>query len=479
MMARWLPLEIAVVSVLLLGPLALPSTVVPTSPIGWGGSSVHLPPGWGPQSTHLQHVITVVMENHDYDSFFGSYCLVLGQYCSSTGNGIPSGQCVLNAPSNPAFGCTRPFNLTPAYFTIADLYHDWISGNIAWDHGAMDGFYGAEGRGATPFGHFNGSTIPVYWDLAEQYASGDNMFAANLSYSLPNHWDLIAGQAPNISQYSKLRDTADRSTYLTQAANTSTIQDLLHGTGVTWKYYDSNLTNWSKAVSNVQYTGPYSAYDYWNPMAARNESYTPAFSGHFADRGSLLTDLANGTLPNISWVIPDRNASDHPGYNETLGQSWVGQLVDAVENSSYWGSTAIFVVWDDYGGWYDHVPPPRVMTKLLSFRSPFLVISPYAKQNYISHEFVDFFSLLRFVEWQFHVGCVTPLDCSAPLPFDFFDFNQTARPPILFATTWQTAVYPMELQSPGVPILCAQCDQTIPWTWLDGSSMTGNISLDT
>ncbi len=480
MIRPWIAVEISVVSLLLMIPVAIPSYVVPTPTAPWVGQGPPLPTGFGPESTHLQHVITVVMENRDYDNYFGTYCLTLGPFCTSTGNGIPAGTCVPNTPGNPFSLCTKPFNLTASNMNITpDLNHDWVSGRVAWDSGAMDGFYSAENRGSLPFGHYNGSTIPIYWDMAEEYATGDDMFAANLSYSLPNHWDLIAGQAPNITQISKLHDTTDKLTYLSEAANTSTVQDVLNGTNVSWKYYDYNLSSWATAIATVRYTGPDSAYDYWNPMASRNESYTPAFSSHFVPRASLLTDLANGTLPNISWVIPAANASDHPNFNETPGQSWVAQLVDAVEMSRYWSSTAIFVVWDDYGGWYDHVAPPRVMTKLLSFRSPFLVISPYAKENYIGHQFVDFFSLLHFVEWQFHIGCVTALDCTAPLPLTFFDFNQTARWPVLFATSWLNATYPMELQRPIGPIDCDGCYQIDPSLWTGGGPPPGNLSLDT
>ncbi len=478
-MRPWLGLEIGTVALLVLIPVAVPSYVVPAPSAPWVGQGPSLPSPFGPSSTHLQHVITVVMENRDYDNYFGTYCLELGPYCSSTGNGIPNGTCVPDLPADPLSPCITPFNFTASNMNITpDLNHDWVSGRIAWNNGAMNGFYNAENRGAVPFGHYNGSTIPIYWDMAEQYAIGDEMFAANLSYYLPNHWYLVAGQAPNISQTSKLHDTSDRLTYLAEADNTSTVQDVLNGTSVSWKYYDYNLSSRATAIATVHYTGPDSAYDYWNPMASRNESYTSTYASHFATRASFLTDLANGTLPNISWVIPLANASDHPDYNETPGQSWVAQLVDAVESSQYWKSTAIFVVWDDYGGWYDHVAPPRVMTKLLSFRSPFLVISPYARENYIGHQFVDFFSLLHFVEWQFGLGCVTALDCTAPEPFSFFDFNQTARGPILFPTSWLSAHYPMPLQV-WSPVLCTGCYQVNPELWEESGPPTGNISLDT
>jgi phospholipase C len=413
-------------------PGALPGTDLPAA------GPRHLQTLWAPSSTHIQHVITVVMENRGYDNYFGEYCLTLGPYCPSTGNGIPVGTCVPNDPANPSLGCTPPFNFSSLQLATADMPHDWASGRAAWDNGSMDGFFQAGARGILPFGHYNATTLAIYWEMAQRYAISDNLFAGNLSYSLPNHWDLIAGQAPEISEQSYLRTGADRTTYLNESNSMSTIQDLLNGTSISWKYYDFDLAPRSLAV---QPGG--SAYDYWNPMAARAESYSSAYASHFVGRDTFLTDIQAGGLPELSWIIPSENASEHPGFNITWGESWVAQLVNLVEGSAEWASTAIFIVWDDYGGWYDHVPPPRVYSGLLSFRSPAIVISPYAKQNYISHQFLDFYSLLRYDGWQFGLGCLTVLDCTAPMPFDFFDFNQTARPPMMFPTVWDQAVYPI------------------------------------
>jgi len=437
---------LAVLTFVLVSPAGITISKLPPPTLG-SQDSTPVQMVWGPASTHIQHVVTVVMENRVYDNYFGEYCLTLGPYCTSTGNGIPSTTCVPKSPTNLSLGCVNPYPFTTHQFTTTDIAHDWNSGHVAWDNGAMDGFYQAEGSTLTTFGHYNGTTIPIYWDMAEQYAMSDSLFAANLSYSLPNHWYLIAGQAPSISYDSFLKTSTDRTAYLNESDRTLTIQDLLNRSSVTWKYYDFGLPTRSAAIMNGG-----AAYDFWNPMAAKSESYNSNYVNHFAPRGDFLNDLANGTLPQISWVIPAANASDHPGYNVSNGESWVAQLVDAVEASPEWNSTAIFVVWDDYGGWYDHVPPPRAQSNLLSFRSPILVISPYAKEGYISHVQLDFFSLLRYTEWQFGIGCVSSLDCQATPPFDFFDFNQTARLPIQFATDWTQATYPMQLQFVGMTL---------------------------
>jgi phospholipase C len=430
---------------------------------------------FGPSSTHIKHVITIVMENRVYDNYFANYCRQTGPYCSDTGNGIPNGTCEPYNPANLSAGCVVPFNLTAKQFITPDIEHDEKSGTMAYANGSMNDFYNAEGRTTTTFGHYNATTLPIYWDIAEEYATSDHFFAANLSYSLPNHWYLLAGQAPPIAEISYIKNTTDRSTYLNESNATASIQDVLNRTNVSWKYYDFPLGSY---VNETRVSGWGTAYDYWNPLAARAESYQPQFASHFVSRDDLLTDLSNHTLPSISWVIPAANESDHPGYNVTTGEEWVAELLNAVESSSYWRSTAVFVIWDDYGGWFDHVAPPRSYADLLSFRSPILVVSPYARENYISHESLDFFSLLRFIEWQFGLGCVTALDCTATLPFDFFNFDQAPRGPWLFPTLWTAASYPMPLQRvETVSPPCANCLRIDTSLWGPGAPYVPNATL--
>lgn len=471
----WTSVGILTITVALVNPTLFPSTSAGSSSASAsvGGPATGLP-GHLPDD-HIQHVITVVMENHDYDSYFGTYCLVKGPYCPMTGNGIPPGTCVPKYPTDPGYGCYAPFNLTPRQFLLPDMQHDWVSGPKAYDNGAMDGFYQAEGTNLT-FGHYNQSTIPIYWDMAEEYATSDNFWAANLSYSLPNHWYLVSGQAPAISYDSYIKDTADRATYRAEANDTTTIQDELNRTNVSWTYYDFSLPSENQSFATIGFgTG----FDYWNPMAGRAESYTPTYDSHFQNRTNFISDVQNGTLPNVSWVIPSPEDSDHPGYNNSFGEAWVSSLVNAVEVSKYWNSTVIFVTWDDYGGFYDHVAPPKVLGDVLSFRAPILVISPYAKEDYISHTQLDFFSLLKFIEWQFGLGCITPLDCLATLPLDFFEFNQAPRPPILFGSAWDTTRYPMPLQDgTALNMDCASCLTADLSAWSAPNTAPGLPILD-
>jgi len=141
-------------------------------------------------------------------------------------------------------------------------------------------------------------------------------------------------------------------------------------------------------------------WNYWNPLNAKNSSYTnPAYTNNIVARDQFFSDITSGRLPQVSWIILSAEISDHPPANVTLGMWWITDIVNAVETSSYWDTTAIFVLWDDYGGFFDTVPPPRVDGYGLSFRVPALIISPYAKTGYLDHTVYDFESTLKFMEW--------------------------------------------------------------------------------
>jgi phospholipase C len=411
-----------------------------------------------PSGVPIQHVVIVLMENHAFDNLFGTYCSALGPYCSGVVNGIPPGTCVPFDPRNTSEGCVRPYDFTSRNLSTRDLPHGWNSTQESIDNGSMDGFYLAEDRGVLPFGHYDGQTIPLYWDLAEQYAIGDDFFSSALSYSLPNHWYLLAGQAPPLSvNASNFHSANGRHTYLDQANATQTVEDLLNATpSVSWQYFDWALANYTTATSSLGTTesresgGVGSAFSYWNPLAAKHESYTEWYVTHFVNRSDFFREANAGMLPNISWVIPGLSFSDHPSANLSLGQAYVASVVDAVESSSDWSSTAIFLSWDDYGGFYDHVAPPRVDSLGLSMRVPLIVISPYTPEGRIVHDLGYFESLLHFVEWKFGLGCITSRDCNAPLPLGYFDFGQAPRPPMLFPTSGRNATHPLPLEPPSI-----------------------------
>lgn len=396
---------------------------------------LHRPP---PTNHTITHIVVLMMENHAFDNYFGAYCPSVGPSCPAAVHGYPAGLCVPLFPAQKQGACVTPFPFTAKNWSIsAPMPHTNLTSHEAWNNGSMDGFYQAENSGLTPFGYYNGSTAPLYWDLAEEFGLSDNFFSSTLSYSTPNHWYLLAGQAPAASF-----DLHLGAAYLTQAQNTTSVEDLLLGSHApSWDYYDYALPSWSQATS-IHGNFAFGAYNYWNPQAAKQESYSRALSPHFVPNTQFFSDARAGNLPNLAWVIPFSKESDHPPQNVTRAESFVASVVDAVETSPDWNSTALFITWDDYGGFYDGVAPPTVGNQTLSFRVPLIVVSPYTSAGMVNHSQGYFESLLHFMESSFGLGCITSRDCNAPLPNGFFNFSMSPRAPVLFSTTPTNWTYP-------------------------------------
>jgi phospholipase C len=447
---------VAVALVLASAALAVLLASEPILPASSASEVLPAPPN--PATVPIRHIVVVDMENHAFDNYFGTYCATPGPYCDETANGIPPGTCVPLYPLDALAGCVRPYPVsqTGANISEPDIPHEYDASHVDFDGGRMDGYYLAEGTSLEPFGYYTAAQIPVYWNLAEQYALGDDFFSSALSYSLANHWYLIAGQTP--SQAMSTQVVVNRgphqplvplqSTYLSQANRTSTVVNLLlRAPSVTWKYYDYALAPYSAALKQLGAPGP---FDYWNPLAAQAQSYSnPAIRSHLVNRLEFFNDTRNGSLPNVSWVIPAFYESDHPPANLRVGQAFVGSIVRAVEASPDWSSTALFVTWDDYGGYWDHVAPPIIDANGLSFRVPLLVISPYTPVGAIPHQLGYFESLLRFMEWRFSLGSLTSRDARAPIPLGYFDFQATPRPPLPLTTNLDS--YPSAFQPLGAP----------------------------
>jgi phospholipase C len=218
------------------------------------------------------------------------------------------------------------------------------------------------------------------------------------------------------------------------------LTDQLNGKNLSWRYYTPGPNSiWTGPNAIAHMCGPNApppngtacvGSDWVNHVVLYN-SQNPA---------PILTDIASNQLPAVSWVIPAAKNSDHAGNQLSLGgPSWVASIVNAIGNSSYWANTAIIVTWDDWGGWYDHVPPPQVIADgtswgsgyVYGFRVPLIVISPYAKAAHISHVNHDFGSILRFMEENFALSSLGYADARADDLSDCFDFNQS---PLVFHT---------------------------------------------
>ncbi len=410
-----------------------------------------------PSTSPIKHIVVIMQENRSFDNYFGTY---------PGANGIPEGVCVPLSPDNPKIGCVKPFLSTRA--VSADMPHGYQSSIAAYDNGKMDGYMIAENENPQTMSYYDNKTIPYYWNLAKHYVLADNFYSSVLSYSLPNHWYAVAGQAPATSFLYKmhrppnnnilnqnenastiaggnsktsgstanfgvnpnpltgnLKDQVAR-VYLEESNLTKTIADLFMNNiqNITWKYYDHFVKtgNYKAAVNSGR------AFEYWNPFSAKASTYTSQYSPHFVNRAHLFTDLKTGAFPQVSWVIPSFPISEHAPANITTGMNWVKLVINSIMDSPYWNSTAIILTWDDYGGFYDHIPPPQIDKYGLGFRMPTLIISPYAKPGYIDHTQYQFESMLKFIEWRFNLQPLTERDLHANNLINAFDFNQKPTP---------------------------------------------------
>jgi phospholipase C len=214
-----------------------------------------------------------------------------------------------------------------------------------------------------------------------------------------------------------------------------TLTDLLEAKSLTWRYYTPGTPPYS---SPAIWTGPEAIKHICGPQGGVCQG-SDWKNNVVIDQKQILTDITNNQLRDVSWVVPSGQASDHAGMTDGTGPSWVASVVNAIGNSSYWANTAIFITWDDWGGWYDHVAPPQVLVNcaqwgcgyVYGFRVPLIVISPYVKAQNISHAQHDFGSILKFIETMFSLPSLGYADAAADDFSDCFDFNQT---PLKFQT---------------------------------------------
>jgi phospholipase C len=208
-----------------------------------------------------------------------------------------------------------------------------------------------------------------------------------------------------------------------------TLGDELDSAGLTWAFYAPPVTSgdgiWSsyQAIKHI-YKGPDWTKDVFSPST------------------QFLQDVSSGNLRNVTWVMPTYTNSDHPGSGSNTGPSWVASLVNAVGQSQYWNSSAIFIFWDDYGGMYDPEAPALLDYDGLGMRLPLLIISPYAKKGHVSHVHYEHGSILKFVEDQFGLGRLAASDTRANSPkVDSFDFSQPPRKFVKIAAPFDRAYF--------------------------------------
>jgi phospholipase C len=392
--------------------------------------------------TKIQHVVVIVQENRSTDNLFQDPVLI-GRHADIAQSGLNSkGQVVP----------LQPDSLVGTY----DINHNHPAFKVMYDNGKMDGadliplHCPASNPNCGPpnpqFMYVNPAEVQPYFQLAEQYAFADRMFQTNQGPSFPAHQFLISGtSAPSAGSDLLVAENLNDSTataiagciappgtytwlidpsgseaqHIYPCFEHPTLTDQLDANNVSWKYY-------APSAGSI-WTAPDAIQHMCQPQPQNGQLVCTGSTWQkvIIPRTQVLTDIANGQLAAVSWVIPDGRSSDHAILNDGSGPSWVAGVVNAVGNSSYWANTAIVITWDDWGGWYDHVPPNVVNSYEYGFRVPLIVVSPYAKSGYISHVTHDFGSILRLIEEVFNVPGLGYADARADDLTDCFNFNQT------------------------------------------------------
>jgi phospholipase C len=383
----------------------------------------------------IKRVVILIKENRSFDNFFGRYPGADGAASGITSSGERVRLTVARDVEDP------------------DLGHEFDDGVVAVNGGRMDGFdLVNQGEDLRGYSSFTRRGIPAYWAYADEFVLTDRMFSSVYGPTLPEHLYLLGAQSAGavsnlipteverkgaycddpgdmVTAFRKLRkDEKKRVMTLEEQAAADQIReyweivracfdfevlpDLLNDAGVSWRYHFSENGLWFNALRAIRHIR-YSKY--WGPNAVKETEFTD----------NLMEDIKNGDLQEVTWVVPAKGFNEHPGGPSVcMGENWTVAHINALMNSEYWKETAIFVLWDDFGGFYDHVPPPHYDVMGLGPRVPVLVISPWAKQGYVDHTTYEFASILKFIERLHGLPCMTQRDCIADDMFGAFDFSR-------------------------------------------------------
>jgi phospholipase C len=445
----------------------------------------------------IQHVVIIMQENRSFDSYFGTF---------PGADGIPmkDGVPTVCVPDPQAHTCVKPYH-DPADINMGGPHYQ-IDAQGDIDGGKMDGFIMREEKGAPSehscriffnplcatykhaddppdvMGWHDQREIPNYWTYAEQFVLQDHMFGSSTGYSAPEHMYMISAWS---AQCTTLDDPLSCHTAVdsvpTVNVATYPIPDprITYGwTDITYLLYQNHVS-WAYYVANGSQPGcvdgtahcppvPHGAQtpEIWNPLPL----FATVQQDHQIDNVQPVQDFYDaaqtGQLPQVSWVVPSFALSEHPPASISAGQRYVTSLINAVMQGPEWDSTAIFLAWDDWGGFYDHVVPPAVDQNGYGLRVPALVISPYAKKGYIDHQILSFDAYLKFIEDDFLNGQrLNPYTDgrpdsrpdvreNAPILGDLsadFDFTQPPRPPLMLPLPPAPATSPVATPAHGGP----------------------------
>ncbi len=397
---------------LLLAFLLLAPGVSPSSSTGGVSPNVASSPyahGLTAPLTPIRHVISIMFENHAFDNIFGTYPSdprpnpsasgVLGQL--PVPNGLEQAPPAYGCPFIPGSGSCPSGAVEPVSngtFSTADPYEGYTAYHIDWNQGQMNGWLDDSGSGTPALTTFTAAEMAPEWDVAQQYSLADAYFSSALTESNPNHLYAIAGYSPVINDYGPPP----------WIPFDETMPGELSAAGISWGYYLDNPSQGLGSFDTVQGVS----------------ASTPGVGSY----ATFESQLADGSLPAVSWLRPvdggltDEYSQGPPG-NMLAGEMWLLFFLDKIMASPEWNSTAVFITYDEAGGYYDHVAPPVVDGEQLGMRIPLIVVSPYSKEAYVSHTVMNHASTLAFVDYNWGLLPLNQFVASSNLPLDMFDFS--------------------------------------------------------
>ncbi|HXJ65741.1 MAG TPA: alkaline phosphatase family protein [Actinomycetota bacterium] len=418
----------------------------------------------------IRHVIVIMQENRSFDSYFGTF---------PGADGIPmrNGRPTVCIPDPALSRCVRPFH--DRSFVNDGGPHSHLDALRDIDRGRMDGFVPSAFIGRRTYcataptndphctgltshsklpdvmGYHTDREIPNYWTYAKDFVLQDHMFEPVNSWSLPSHMWMVSGWSARCSNTQdpmscKTAVGFGRQHPLPSGGYPWTdLTWLLYQHQVTWRYYVGKGTQPDCAGDQMfclQGRQAAGTPGIWNPLPSFEDVRQDGQQSNVQPLGRFIQAARSGDLPNVSWIVPNQRDSEHPPASIRTGQAYVTRVIDAAMQSPDWNSTAIFLAWDDWGGFYDHVRPPRVDEAGYGLRVPGLLISPYARQGYIDHQSLSFDAYLKFIEDDFLNGeRIDPATDGRPDSrpsvrenspvlgnlVSEFDFTQPPRPPVL------------------------------------------------
>jgi phospholipase C len=438
----------------------------------------------------IRHVVIIMQENRSFDSYFGTF---------PGADGIPmkDGVPTVCIPDPATGGCDRPFH------TVADVNgggpHGHVNAVADVDGGKMDGFVREQreaprcndpvdpactvGPSQRPdvVGYHNQGEVPNYWAYAKDFVLDDHMFEPVSSWSEPDHLYLVSGWSARCANKSPMSCVNNIiGPYGVQRFNQAVAQELKTGTTsidlawtdetwllyrdhVSWAYYIQTGYQPDCENDSAETCPPvrqsYQTAGIWNPLPLFEDVHQDHQLKNIQPLSSYFAAAKAGALPAVSWVTPSRADSEHPPSSVHQGQAYVTAVINAAMKSPDWASTAIFLSWDDWGGFYDGVLPPKVDQNGYGLRVPSIVISPYARRGYIDHQVLSSDAYLKFIEDDFLGGArLNPKTDGRPDPrpdvredepilgnlVQDFNFDQRPRAPVLLPTNPPT-------DSPSVP----------------------------